>query len=74
MKVQLELTKAGKRLHHAAYHIDDPESFGAAWQDVWVKARERFVSRSTSIGALMDTMHEGVIEELNGAKLGLRKL
>jgi len=74
MKVKFELMKAGKRLHQATYDIDDTETFGAAWKDVWVKARERWMSNSSSIGALMDSMHEGVIEELNGAEIKLTKL
>jgi hypothetical protein len=28
----------------------------------------------TSIGALMDTMHESVLDELNGAEIKLKKL
>jgi hypothetical protein len=74
MKVKFELTKAGKRLHQATYDIDDTESFGAAWRDVWVKARERSMSKPSSIGALMDSMHEAVIDELSGAEIKLTKL
>ncbi len=74
MKVKFELTKAGRRLHEGVYEIDDTESFGAAWQDVWVKARERWMAKATSIGDLMDTMHESVIDELNGAEIKLEKL
>jgi hypothetical protein len=74
MKVKLEVTKAGRRLHEGAYEIDDTESFGAAWQDVWVKARERCMAKATSIGDLMDSMHESVIDELNGAVIKLTKL
>lgn len=74
MKVRLELTKAGQRLHDGSYEIDDIESFGAAWQDVWAKVRENCMARATSIGALMDTMHEIVIDDLNGATIKLTKL
>ncbi len=74
MKVKLELTKAGKRLHQAIYDVDDTDSFGAAWKDVWVKARERSMAKPSSIGALMDAMQETVIDELNGAELKLTKL
>jgi hypothetical protein len=41
---------------------------------VWVKIRERCVARATSIGALMDSMHESVLDELNGAEIKLKKL
>jgi hypothetical protein len=74
MKVKLEITKAGKRLHENVYEIDDTASFGAAWEDVWIKARERWMAKTSSIGDLMDSMHDGVIDELNGAEIKLRKL
>ena len=32
------------------------------------------MAKATSIGALMDTMHESVIEEFNGAQIRLTKL
>jgi len=73
MRVKLEIVKAGSRLHEGVYEIDDTESFGAAWKDVWVKARERWMARTTSIGDLMDSMHESVIDELNGTEIRLGK-
>jgi hypothetical protein len=74
MKVKFELTKAGKRLHQATYDIEDPDSFAAIWKDVWVKARERSMTKPSSIGALMDAMQETVIDELSGAEIRLTKL
>ena len=40
MKVKLEISKAGRRLHEGTYGIDDNQSLGAACADVWVKIRE----------------------------------
>jgi hypothetical protein len=74
MKVKFELTKAGKRLHQATYDIDDPDSFAAAWKDVFIKARERSMAKPSSIGALMDALHDTVIDELSGAEINLTKL
>ena len=74
MRVRLEVTKAGKRLHQGVYEIDDSETFGAACADVWVKIREQCAAKATSIGALMDTMHETVVDELNGAEIKLQKI
>ncbi len=74
MRVKMEVTKAGKRLHEGLYEIDDNESFGAACADMWVKIREQCAAKATSIGALMDTMHESVLDELNGAEIRLRKV
>jgi len=74
MKVRLEITKAGKRLHEGIYEIDDTESFGAAWKDVWIKARERWMGKTTSIGDLMDSLQSGVIDEFDGAEIKLKRL
>jgi len=40
MKVKLEISNAGRRLHEGTYGIDDNQSLGAACADVWVKIRE----------------------------------
>jgi len=74
MKVKLEIVKAGARLHEEIYEIDDSESFAAAWKDVWIKARERWMAKPTSVGELMDSLHGTVIDELSGAQLKLTKL
>ena len=74
MRVQFEIIKSGKMLHQGVYEIDDNASFGTACADVWVKIREQCAARATSIGALMDTMHESVIDELDGAEIRLRRI
>ncbi len=74
MKVKLELIKRGHNLSEGIYEIDDNASFGAACADVWVKVREQCAARATSIGALMDAMHESVLDELNGAEIRLKKI
>ena len=74
MRVKMEVTKAGKPLHESLYEIDDNASFGAACADMWVKIREQCAAKATSIGALMDTMHESVLDELNGAEIRLRRV
>ncbi len=74
MRVTLEIVKSGKRLHEGVYEIDDNASFGKACADVWVNVREQCDAKATSIGALMDSMHESVIDELNGAEIRLKRL
>lgn len=74
MKVKLELIKRGHSLSEGIYEIDDNASFGAACADVWVKVREQCAARATSIGALMDSMHESVLDELNGAEIRLKRI
>jgi len=73
MKVRLELMKADECLHDGTYEINDSRTFGAAWEDVWAKIRAECMAKATSIGALMDTMHESVIDELNGATIRMTK-
>jgi hypothetical protein len=41
---------------------------------MWVKIREQCAAKATSIGDLMDTMHENVLDELNGAEIKLQKI
>ena len=74
MRVQFEIIKSGRMLHQGVYEIDDNASFGTACADVWVKIREQCAARATSIGALMDNMHESVIDELDGAEIRLRRI
>jgi hypothetical protein len=68
MKLKLEITKAGRRLHEGVYEVDE------ACADAWVKIREQCAARATSIGALMDTMPESVVDELDGAQIKLKRL
>ena len=74
MKLKLEITKAGRRLHEGVYEVDGNATFGAACADAWVKIREQCAARATSIGALMDSMHESVVDELDGAQIKLKRL
>ncbi len=74
MRVKLEIMKAGKRLHEGVYEIDDSASFGTASADGWGKVREQCDAKATSIGALMDSMHESVIDELDGAEIRLKRI
>ena len=74
MRVQFEIIKSGRMLHQSVYEIDDNASFGTACADVWVKIREQCDAKATSIGALMDSLHESVIDELDGAEIRLRRI
>jgi hypothetical protein len=74
MKVKLELIKRGQCLAEGIYEIDDNASFGAACADVWVKLRDQCAAKASSIGALMEAMHESVLDELNGAEIRLKAI
>ncbi len=74
MKVRLAIAKGGTLLHDEIYEIDDAASFGAAWADVWVRVRERCMTEATSIGSLVDTLQENVLDALDGSTLTTTKL
>jgi hypothetical protein len=73
MKLRIEVIKAGQCLHRGTYEVDDSATFGTACADAWVKIREQCAAKATSIGALMDTIHESVVDELDGAQIKLNR-
>lgn len=74
MRVKLTIVKSGKALHEGIYDLDDKTSFGAACAEAWTGIRERCAAEASSIGELMETMNESVIDELDGAEIKLTKL
>jgi hypothetical protein len=64
MRVKLEITKAGKKSGEGVCEIEFNASLGKTCTDVWVKVGDQCDAKATSIGALMDSMHESVIDEL----------
>jgi hypothetical protein len=40
--------------------------------DIWMKVLAQCDAKATSIGALMDSMHESVIDKLDGAEITLK--
>ena len=69
MKARLEITKDGAVLHSGVYEIDDADTFGRAAACAWSALRERQLSNETSIGALMDHLDRGVLDQLAGAQI-----
>ena len=74
MKLKIEIIKAGRCLHEGIYEVDDNATVGAACADAWVKICEQCAAKATSIGALMDSMHESVVDELDGAQIKLTRV
>jgi hypothetical protein len=74
MKIKLVIRKKGAALYEGMHEITDSQSFGRAFADVWAQVQERRLERTTSIGALMEVLNEDVLEELNGAQIGLEKV
>jgi hypothetical protein len=68
------LRSSGRCLHEGIYEVDDNATFGAACADAWVKIREQCAAKATSIGAPMDSMHESVVDELDGAQIKLTRV
>jgi hypothetical protein len=71
MKMRLRIVKNGSALYTGAYDIADAESFGRACEDAWYKLEERQLQAETSIGALMEHLHNGVVDQLSGAHIAL---
>ena len=75
MKIKLVIkNKKGIALYQGVHEITDAESFGRAFADVWAQLQDRRLQKTTSIGALMEALNEDVIEELDGAEMGLKKV
>jgi hypothetical protein len=74
MKAKLVIKKKGVVLYEGVHEIADAESFGRAFADVWAQLQDRRLQKTTSIGALMEVLNEDVLEELNGAQIGLEKV
>jgi hypothetical protein len=75
MKIELIIRqKSGGLLYEGRHDITDAQSFGQAFVDVWAKVQDQRLQKTTSIGDLMDVLNEDVVEELNGASIGIRRL
>lgn len=73
MKIKLRVTKADAVLYEGVHDIQDAESFGAAWGEVWEHLRAQRVEKATSIGALYDVLNDNVLDQLQGAKISFDK-
>jgi hypothetical protein len=68
MKMNLRVSKDGRILCEGVYEIGDEDSLGRACADVWNRLKERRIAQSTSIGALYDSLEDGVLTDLRGAR------
>jgi hypothetical protein len=75
MRLKLSIAdKKGAILYEGVHEIIDPPGFGRAFAEAWAQMQDRRLQGTTSIGALMETLNEDMVEELNGARIGLEKL
>jgi hypothetical protein len=74
MRLKLSLRKEGAVLYEGVHEVIDAETFGRAFASVWTQMQDRRLQKTTSIGALMEVLNEDLLEELNGAQIGLKEL
>ena len=73
MQVRLTFSKNGASLYSAANDVSDAESFGRACADAWETVKQGQMAKETSIGAVMEHLHDDVVDQLNGATLRLER-
>ena len=74
MKIKLTISNKGAALYEGVHEITDAESFGRAFADVWAQVQDRRLQKTSSIGALMEVLNDDMLDELNGAQIGLEKV
>jgi hypothetical protein len=73
MKVELRIHKGEAVLYEGIYDVSDADSFGRACADAWKQLHERRLAQASSIGALFDELDQQLLDELDGAEIGLSK-
>ena len=73
MKVRLRITSGNRFLYTGAYDVVDADSFGQACADAWGKLRQMQSEKESSIGALMEHLDDMVLDQLNGAHIGIER-
>ena len=75
MKIKLVIRKSkGGAIYEGVHEITDAESFGRAFGDVYAQLQDRRLQKATSIGALMESLNDDLLEELDGVEIGLEKI
>jgi hypothetical protein len=73
MKVRLKITKRDASLYEGTHDVTDAESLAKAWFDAWNGLKQRQMQRESSVGALMEHLDDGVLDQLIGAQVSLDK-
>jgi hypothetical protein len=73
LKIKLRITKADAVLYEGVHDIQDAESFGKAFVEVWEHLRTQRLEKATSIGALYDVLNDNVLDLLQGSDINLDK-
>jgi hypothetical protein len=73
MKVRLDVTKEGRPLYAGTYDIVDADSFGKACADAWSKLMQEQLRHNSNIGALMEHLESGVLDQFDGVCLHIER-
>ena len=71
MKIKLRILKHGKALYEGVHEVSDADSFGRACASAWTHLREEKIAKATSIGALIESLDERLLDELQGTQISL---
>jgi hypothetical protein len=74
MKLKLSVRKEGAVLYEGVHEAIDAGTFGRAFAEMWAQMQDRRLQKTTSIGVLMEVLNEDLVDELNGAQIGLEEL
>jgi hypothetical protein len=69
MKLKLRIAKHGAVLYTGAYDISDADSFAKACADAWHNLEREQAAKEPSIGALMEHLHSGALDQIIGANI-----
>ena len=73
MRLKLQIKKEGVSLFEGIYEVTDAESLGKACAEAWSQLRLRQFGQATSVGALMETLNNDVLDTIDGADIRLSK-
>jgi hypothetical protein len=73
MRLKLQIEKDRTALFEGTYEVTDAESFGKACAEAWTQLRVRQFGQASSVGALMETLNNNVLDALDKAHIRLSK-
>jgi len=73
MMARLTLSKDGVPLYTGVCDLSDAEHFGRACAAAWEKIKADQMAKETSIGAVMEHLHDDVLDQLNGIQINLER-
>jgi len=68
---RMTFSRNGRPLYTGVWDLSDAEHFGRACAAAWEKIKSDQMAKETSIGAVMEHLHDDVIDQLNGIQINL---